>query len=111
MIPDSPFYGCPEACHTFWVCGRIKVEDVARREHAAMLMKGTSMLFWKVKVAGALLGQVQFWAAGLFHHSVSRCWENTTGGLPSLHPTCAVQCCGMMLWSDRARAFQPGRGD
>ena len=52
------------------------MEDVARREHAAMLMKGTSMLFWKVKVAGALLGQVQFWAAGLFHHSVSRCWEN-----------------------------------
>ena len=67
------------------------MEDVARREHAAMLMKGTSMLFWKVKVAGALLGQVQFWAAGLFHHSVSRCWENT---LPPPHVCCSV------LWDD-----------
>lgn len=52
------------------------------------------MLVWKVKVAGVLLGQVQFWASGLFHHSVSRCWKKkkATGGLPSPYPVC---CSGM----------------
>lgn len=35
MFPESPFYDCPEAGHTFWVHGRIEVEDVTGSEEAS----------------------------------------------------------------------------
>lgn len=55
-----------------------------------MITKGASTLLWKVRVAGVLMGQVQLWASGLFHYSVSRCWKKTTGGFPSPDTPCVL---------------------
>lgn len=70
MFPESLFYDCPEACHTFWVRGRIEVEDVAGSEEASCHdYDGDIYAVLESEVAGVLTGEVQFWASGLFHHS------------------------------------------
>ena len=84
MFPDMgqcpPLYGCHGVCHTFWVHGRIRVEDVAGSEdaschdHEECIYAGLERECGRcTHGAGAVLG-------GLFHHFVS----NNKTSLP--HP-------------------------
>lgn len=69
------------------------------------------MLVWKVKVAGVLLGAgavLGFWPIPPLCEQVLEKKKQQEDSPPPI--TCAAQGCGM-LWSNRARASQPGRKD
>lgn len=82
----SPLYGCQGVCHTFWVHGRIRVEDVAGSEdaschdHEECIYAGLERECGRcTHGAGAVLG-------GLFHHFVS----NNKTSLPHTGAVCTA---------------------